>query len=137
MFWPLDSIITCFLFELCKYACKQNPLSCYQLHPPMNIINPYRIRTDHNSDNTSAIFAEWAENVKELYKSVDFKSSEEWLYPTFEPFKEHDERFEHIAKLRQEGLEEARKSGADYLLVSLYCLLCEVLHRDVSSHACS
>ena len=61
--------------------------------------------------------------MKELYEAVDFKSSEEWLYSTSEPFKELDERFEHIARLRQEGLEEARKSGADYLLVSVYYLL--------------
>ena len=76
----------------------------------------HRIRTDHNNDNTSAIFAEWAHNVRQLYHSVDFKSSEKWLYPNFDPFMEHEEKFIHLAQLRQEGLETARKSGADYLL---------------------
>ncbi|XP_064395514.1 procollagen galactosyltransferase 2-like isoform X2 [Halichondria panicea] len=73
------------------------------------------IRTDHNGDNTTAILAEWAENVKLVYKSVDLKSSDEWLYPNIDPFEEHDERFIHVAQLRQEGLEAARRSGADYL----------------------
>ncbi|XP_064395723.1 procollagen galactosyltransferase 2-like isoform X3 [Halichondria panicea] len=73
------------------------------------------IRTDHNGDNTTAILAEWAENVKLVYKSVDLKSSDEWLYPNLDPFEEHDERFVHVAQLRQEGLEAARRSGVDYL----------------------
>ncbi len=81
---------------------------------------PCRIRTDHNADNTTAMLSEWTENVQHLYKQIDYKSSEEWLYPTRDPFKEYDERFEHVAKLRQEGLEAARRSGADYLFVSLH-----------------
>ncbi|XP_064395609.1 procollagen galactosyltransferase 1-like isoform X2 [Halichondria panicea] len=38
-----------------------------------------------------------------------------WLYPNLNPFEEHDERFVHVAQLRQEGLEGARRLGADYL----------------------
>ncbi len=68
-----------------------------------------------------AILAEWAENVKLLYKSVDLKSSHEWLYLNLNPFEEHDERFVHVAQLRQEGLEAAGRSGADYLFVSYQC----------------
>ncbi len=56
-----------------------------------------------------------------MYKSVDLKSSDEWLYPNLDPFEEHDERFVHVAQLRQEGLEAARRSGADYLFVSYQC----------------
>ncbi len=44
-----------------------------------------------------------------------------WLYPNLDPFEEHDERFVHVALLRQEGLEAARRSGADYLFVSYQC----------------
>ena len=53
---------------------------------------------------------------------MDFKNSEEWLYPNLDPFMDHEEKFTHLAQLRQEGLETARQSGADYLLV---CVCCE------------
>ena len=77
-----------------------------------------RIRTDHNEDNTSAILQEWSQNVQELYANVDFKNFDEWLYPTFNPFDTPDERFLQITKLRQAGLDAARRAGADYLFVS-------------------
>ena len=76
-----------------------------------------RIRSDHNQDNTSAILSEWAERVKPFYAAVDLQISDKWLYPSDDPFEMTEERYEHIAKLRQEGLEAARKANADNLLV--------------------
>ena len=80
---------------------------------------PYRIRSDHNQDNTSAILSEWAEGVKHLYHSIDLQISDEWLYDTEDPFEMPDERYEQIARLRQAGLEAARAANADYLMVPL------------------
>ena len=58
--------------------------------------------------------------MKHLYRSVDLQISEEWLYDTEDPFEMGDERYEQIARLRQTGLEAARATNADYLLVLLY-----------------
>ena len=80
---------------------------------------PYRIRSDHNQDNTSAVLSEWAEGVKHLYRSLDLQISDEWLYDTEDPFEMPDERYEQIARLRQAGLEAARAANADYLMVLL------------------
>ena len=80
---------------------------------------PYRIRSDHNQDNTSAVLSEWAEGVKHLYRSIDLQISDEWLYDTEDPFEMPDERYEQIARLRQAGLEVARAANADYLMVLL------------------
>ena len=75
------------------------------------------MHSDHNQDNTSAILSEWAAGARHLYASVDLQISDEWLYPTGDPFAMPDERYEHIARLRQEGLDAARTASADYLLV--------------------
>ena len=61
---------------------------------------------------------EWSENARQAYASVDFETFTEWLYPTTGPFDLSEERYTHIAKLKQAALEAARKTGADYLLVS-------------------
>ena len=78
----------------------------------------YRIRTDHNEDNTSAILSEWTRNVAGDYAAVSFEESKEWLYPTSDPFSMPDERYLRLTQLRQQALEEARNSSSDYLLVS-------------------
>ena len=61
---------------------------------------------------------EWSQNAKHVYANVDFENMDAWLYPTFNPFAMPDERFLRVAQLRQEGLDAARKAGADYLFVS-------------------
>lgn len=77
-----------------------------------------RIKTDHNEDDTLSVLTEWTENVRALYSSVTLINEEEWLLSNRDPLKMTDERYERISQLRQEGLEEARRSGAHYLLVS-------------------
>ena len=37
----------------------------------------YRVATDHNADNTSAVLREWLVAVKGLYHSVEWRPSEE------------------------------------------------------------
>lgn len=77
-----------------------------------------RIRTDHNEDNTTAMLHEWSQNARHVYANVDFVSMDAWLYPVFDPFAMPEERYLHVAQLRQQGLDAARKAGADYLFVS-------------------
>lgn len=80
-------------------------------------MSAHRIRTDHNNDSTAEFLDTWTHRVDGLYRSVDFFSSDEWLYLNLDPFMNHEEKFLHLAQLKQEGLETARESGADYLLV--------------------
>ena len=77
-----------------------------------------RIRTDHNEDDTQNMLSEWAENMRDIYWSVDLKHEKKWLYPSRDPFVMSEERYLRMVHLRQEGLEEARRIGAQYLLVS-------------------
>lgn len=80
--------------------------------------NLCRIRTDHNEDETLSMLSEWTDKVSPLYSSIDLGHEEEWLYASREPLLMTEERYTQISQLRQEGLEEARTSGAHYLLVS-------------------
>ena len=64
------------------------------------------------------MLSEWAEKTRPLYSSVDLGHEEKWLYENRDPLLMTDERYIRISQLRQEGLEEARKIGARYLLVS-------------------
>ncbi len=77
-----------------------------------------RIRTDHSEDNTTAMLREWSRNAEGIYASVDFEYSDVWLYPTFDPFEMFEERYLHMAQLRQQSLDTARDMGADYFFVS-------------------
>ena len=78
----------------------------------------FRIRTDHNVDDTPSMLSEWAEKTRPLYHSVDLEHEEAWLYKSRDPLYVSDETYMRISQLRQEGLEEARKIGVHYLMVS-------------------
>lgn len=78
---------------------------------------PYRIRTDHNEDDTLSMLREWSDRVRPLYSRVDLVHEKEWLFADRHPLLMTDERYVHISRLRQEGLTEARRSGVQYLLV--------------------
>ena len=75
---------------------------------------------------------EWTEGTRPLYSSVDLGHEEEWLYTSTHPLEMTDERYTHMSQLRQEGLEEARKIGAHYLLVnSVVVVVVVVYHHTV------
>ena len=70
---------------------------------------------------------EWADGAREFYSSVYVGSEEEWLYASRHPFAREDERYAQISKLRQEGLEEARRIGANYLFVRTVVVVVDFL----------
>ena len=70
------------------------------------------------------MLSEWAEKARPHYSSVELGHEEAWLYPTRDPMTKSDERYLRVSQLRQEGLDEARESGADYLLVSALTCWC-------------
>ena len=55
--------------------------------------------------------------MRPLYSSVEVGHEEAWLFADRDPLLMTDARYEHISKLRQEGLDRARATGAHYLLV--------------------
>lgn len=83
----------------------------------------FRIRTDHNEDDTAAILRGWTDNVRTSYANVDFYSSTEVTYVTPNPFDMPDARYTQIAQLRQKALDAARAANVDYLFVSTASVL--------------
>ena len=79
-----------------------------------------RVRTDHNVDDTATVVNIWCYKVKSLYKSVDCRASNDWMYPTVQPYSQSVQRSKNKARLRQQALEAALTAGADYLLVGLF-----------------
>lgn len=69
-------------------------------------------------DNTAALLDKWCSAAREIYLSVDCYSSEKRLYVVDHPYTMPNERYENVARLRQEALDTARDAKADYLLVS-------------------
>lgn len=69
------------------------------------------------------MLSEWTNKVRPLYSSVDLGYEEEWLYASRHPLLRTDETYRRISQLRQDGLEEARKRGAHYLLVINYIVV--------------
>ena len=80
----------------------------------------HSIYTDHNEDNTSVILQEWVTNTQHsnIYHSIQYNHQTQWTYDNKKPFEWHYERLEHICKLRQRAMEDARALRADYTLVS-------------------
>ena len=79
-----------------------------------------RVRTDHNVDDTATAVSIWCYKVKSLYKSVDCHASNDWIYPTVQPYSQSVQRSKNKARLRQQALETARTAGADYMVVGLF-----------------
>lgn len=84
------------------------------------IIFCFRIRSDHNIDNSSQILNKWLKTSGKTYHSVDVKIVDK-------PKKYNDEngpahwphsRFQHIVELRETALKTARDRWADYIWVS-------------------
>ena len=82
----------------------------------------FRIRTDHNEDNTSAVLKEWARNVRPLYHRVLINVTEtpKSYQDSESPLQWTDQRYNHVMELRQKALDAAQKQWADFLFVSTF-----------------
>lgn len=87
----------------------------------VHLFDDYRIRSDHNEDNTSAILQEWSQNVKQLYHRVLINVSDTPSHyeNSVGPGEWTETRYRHMMYLRQRALDSARKQWADYLFVCL------------------
>lgn len=82
-------------------------------------MNFNRIRTSHGVDSTQSMIAEWVVSARHVYASVSHTHEEgEQLEGGQDPLAMTEERYVQQVQLRQEGLDQARKLGVDYLLVS-------------------
>lgn len=79
----------------------------------------FRIRSDHNIDNTVEILNKWINSVSEKYHSIDFESSDDNIDFSDSKGIAHwsEDRFSHIIGLRESALNYARNKWADYYLV--------------------
>uniref|UniRef100_A0A8C5PP07 Cerebral endothelial cell adhesion molecule n=1 Tax=Leptobrachium leishanense TaxID=445787 RepID=A0A8C5PP07_9ANUR len=77
-----------------------------------------RCATDHNEDYTRWVLQDWLEAVQPMYRAVEWKAqdSPRWYPEEIGPKEWPKQRYEHVMKLRQEALDYARQSGANYIL---------------------
>ena len=80
----------------------------------------FRIRSDHNWDNTAAVLHAWAVNVKPLYHGIDIvtKNIAQRYSDASGPNHWSADRLKHIIKLREAALVEAGRRWADFIFVS-------------------
>jgi collagen beta-1,O-galactosyltransferase len=79
------------------------------------------IRSDHNEDNSTLIVNEWLLHVRNEYNDVDFKddASESSYSDASGPLDWSPKHFQHVIHLRQQALDVARKSWADFFLFGM------------------
>lgn len=84
-----------------------------------NIIIYFRIRSDHNIDDSEIILKKWANSIQFQYHNVDLKinNTEDHYEDEKTSFSWSESRFKWIIKLKQEALDMARKVWADYIWV--------------------
>ncbi|KAL0280133.1 UNVERIFIED_CONTAM: hypothetical protein PYX00_001518 [Menopon gallinae] len=75
-------------------------------------------RSDHNRDSTPIIVKTWVDSVKHLYHSVNLTINEGETDFSDEKSPSHwtKTRFNHVINLREEALNEARRSWADFIM---------------------
>ena len=85
---------------------------------PKDRISLYFV-TDHNIDNSREILEVWLAKVQSLYHSIHYQYDESKKLRKGETNVTHwpDERFKDIIKLKENALEYARQSWADYVFV--------------------
>jgi len=110
--------------------------SLYKQSYPKNRIILY-LRSDHNQDRSIQVLQAWLSDVKpareyhDIITHLDEACKEQscLLEGEIDPVSWTEERFEHIMQLRQEALEIARFSLADYF----FSLDCDVFLTDTSA----
>lgn len=92
---------------------------CHELI--INLFFYYRIRSDHNIDDSVNLIQTWLNIHQDSYHSVDFQYED--IPETFTDgpgvFEWSLSHFKHVIKLKESALKTARKIWADYLLVLL------------------
>lgn len=76
--------------------------------------------TDHNEDNSQEILEVWLRRVRSLYNAVNYQSDNSEKIRKGETNLTHwpEERFLELIRMKEEALEYARRSWADYIFVS-------------------
>jgi glycosyltransferase involved in cell wall biosynthesis len=100
---------------------------------PKNRISLW-IVTDHNEDNSREILETWLAKVRSSYHSIHYQHDNE-----SEKMRKSETNFTHwtherfldIIRMKEEALEEARKSWADFVFVSRNLIKFEILSQHM------
>lgn len=86
----------------------------------MNLFNLFRIRTDHNEDNTREVLYQWLYTFSNQYHHVDFEYNDTAKRRPSEDSQTHwsEERYLDVIQMKEEALNYGRKIWADYVFVS-------------------
>lgn len=79
------------------------------------------VATDHNEDNSREVLETWLSKVQSLYHSIHYQhdnSGEQVRKSETNQTHWPPERFSDLIRMKEEALEYARKSWADYVFVS-------------------
>lgn len=79
----------------------------------------FRIRSDHNVDNSKIILEKWASSTQFQYHNIDLKidNTEHHFEDEKTTFSWSESRFKWVIKLKQEAIHTAREVWADYIWV--------------------
>jgi len=101
------------------------------------VLCTFRIRSDHNEDNSPEILRAWAKDVEDWgrYHSVSveivdappFRHSDQ----TDSPIQWSPKRFQHIIRLKEEAARIARKIWADYVWVRLEYMIRKYANANI------
>lgn len=82
----------------------------------------FRIRSDHNTDNSIELLKIWIDSVRDNYHLIDYElnENEENFEDEQGPAHWPISRFTHVISLREKALNFARNLWADYVLVSTF-----------------
>lgn len=89
--------------------------------PHLNLLL-FRIRSDHNEDNSIDIINEWLKHVEPLYHSVNkqLDSDTQRHQNETSPFEWPQPRFHHLINLKEQAMNDAKQMWADYIFVSVF-----------------
>lgn len=85
----------------------------------MNQIFDFRLRTDHNEDNTIEVLYQWLSKWSDSYHKVDIEYESTKKRRDSETSQTHwsNERYLDIIRMKEEALNYGRKIWADYIFV--------------------
>lgn len=84
----------------------------------------FRIRSDHNIDDSVNLVQTWLNVHKDSYHSVDFQHED--LPQAFSDgpgvFEWSPSHFNHVIDLKEDAFKSAKKMWADFILVIIYLI---------------
>lgn len=96
-----------------------------------NFVLIFRLRTDHNEDQTIEVLYQWLYKWSKAYHHVDieYDNTTQQRQSETSPTQWSDERYLDVIRMKEEALNYGRKIWADYIFVSAILSVCLNLRR--------